>query len=233
MKFLAIEARINSEKYLQYEKENVEMLHNHKVAQLFHFLESKEVPNLVLSHEKENVCDSGNRTAIHVKEDKDIYKFMMKKQNRVKKQNSGLQVKRDGKEIKRIVLKEKHIKSKRENEQRVARSKACKDDEERRAYLRKKREEKIMKKMKEEAIEMAKRAQKLAKLHYSLTLLRSTVNKWRSYVNERRLMSIKAIKYHDGSLIHKCFYGLHEYIREKLINEERQRFLNAGKCPMK
>lgn len=74
-----------------------------------------------------------------------------------------------------------------------------------------------MNKMKEEAIKMAKKAQRLAKLHYSLTLLWSTANKWRSYVNERHLLSNKAIKYHDESLIHKYFYGLHEYIREKLI----------------
>ena len=233
MHFLAIEARINSEKHHQYEKENEEMLHNHKVAQLFYFLESKEVPNLVLSLEKENVSDSGNRTAIHVKEGKDIHKSTMKKQNRAKKQNLGPQVKRDENEIKRTARKEKHIKSKKENEQRVARSKACKDDEERRSYLRKKREEKAMKKRKEESIERARRAQRLAKLHYFLTLLRSTVNEWRSYVNERRLMSTKAIKYHNEALIHKCFYGLREYIRRKLIHEERQRFQNAGKCLLK
>lgn len=82
-----------------------------------------------MSDEKENVCNADDTKTIQLIEDKDIHESMMKEQNRAKRVPRS-HIKQNENEIKGRAFKKK-----RENEQRIVRSKACKDDEERRACL--------------------------------------------------------------------------------------------------
>ncbi len=217
MLFGAIEARIKLEKNYQCEKENEATTHNHKVGELFHFLQTQESKHKTGVEENVLDCTSPIPGSLqhHLKKSKVTTKNMIDNKKREIK-------------IKRSALKEKHMHSKRKSEQRMFVTRDCKDEEERISYLRQKRKEILMKKRKEESIEQSKRAWSLSKLHYSLTLLRKYLTVWKACMDERRLLLTKAVRFSNELTMGKYFYALYHYVKDRRIRDDRMRFQNAG-----
>lgn len=132
--------------------------------------------------------------------------------------------------MKRRVLRDRHIQSKKEREKVSYNAKNRKDEEERTEYLKRKKEEKMMQLKKQEALEVARKAWQLAKLHHSLVLLRQCfLINWNMYVQERRLLWVKAIRFWTNRMKSNCFLFLFNYTQEKRLRNERNQFRNAGK----
>lgn len=129
---------------------------------------------------------------------------------------------------KRRLLKERHLQVKKEREKKAHDAKYQKDEEERQAYTKRKREEKMMQQKKKDSIEVAQKAWKLAILHHSLVVLRKYfLTNWTVYIQEKRLLWVKATMFWKMRTTSKCFSFLFNYTREKRIREERNQFENA------
>ena len=106
-----------------------------------------------------------------------------------------------------------------------------KDEVERQSYLQKKRQERMKQLAKQKELERMKRAWQLAKIHFSLCLLRRCfLSAWFSFLQEQQLKMLKAATFHRQILLE---HGLHHFKRNvsqkrKLAFEmERQKFIQA------
>ena len=216
--FQVIEARTNLIKDYQSAKEKEQMFRNNKVTELLHFLQTQDNKHMTNSNEKVPYSISSLQSQKVPKKPQKakIVRHTMQKQHTDEKE--------------RKALKEKLVQSAvKKDGQKSSMSVHCKDEQERISYLRKKREEKRIRKRREDTIELSKKARTLAKLHYSLTLLRRFLSHWNAYIKERRLYFMKAVKFCNDELLTKCFYELHYYIKEKHRRQYETRFQNAGK----
>ncbi len=215
--FLSIEAKMNSLKCYCDNKENEEALHNAKVAELFHFLQSHKHPNVVRNTKQKKSTSNSYSDNKEYKQGRRLKEKKTNKRSVLRSQSKS------------TALQKIHVQSKTDTDKEAAASKVCEDEEERKSYLRQKRKEKIAKKQKEEALALTKRASRLSKLHYSLVLIRKIYSKWKRYTADKRLFMVKATKFSDLAYKNKYFMGLRDYVREKRAHEERSRLRNAGK----
>lgn len=129
----------------------------------------------------------------------------------------------------RKVLRENYIHERNHKDKKVQNDKYSKDEEERKTYLNMKQEEKRLKEKKQAALEVAKKAWHLSKLHYSLGLLRRYfIDKWLVNIKQIQLQEIKATKFFAERTMNKCLASLSSYIKENKELVERRLYRNAG-----
>jgi hypothetical protein len=174
-------------------------------------------------HEEEKKC--------HEKDINKVSKTTVnaREKERMKYNNNSNKKRMIDSETKRQAIKEKYIQARKEREKRALNAKNKRDEEARKAYLNRKKEEKRILKKKQNAIEMTKKAYQLAKLHYSIMLLRRYfIHRWMVYVHNRRLLWVKATRFWTHRMRSRCLLGLSHYTIEKRKREERNQFRNAG-----
>ncbi len=228
---LSLETKLGQIKRMEEEKEEEEMERNYKVAALVHFLDKDVIESS--TNDKENVQNSNHDHQASVKLRNTSSSANLSstttrrgKVRRCQKQSNFM--------VNRKALREKHMQDRKDREKRALDARNRSDDEVRNVYLKRKQEERINRKRKELDIETAKKAWQLAKLHYSLMLLRKYFSvKWITYVQERRLSWIKAANFWADGMKSKCLVGIFNYTRNKRIQEERNQFLNAGELKNK
>lgn len=223
------EVHIQQTKALTNVEEQTLSEHHYKITELMHFLDNKESFHL---NNKENEASDDITGESKDKGIKAFHERLIPKTSKKhfeRSRNNMKQLKAIDSEKNRNALKEKHIEAQKRRETRAYNAKDRSDEEERAAYIEQKREEKRMKLKKQMELEVAQKAWKLAKLHRSIVLLRfcfTTI--WRSYVQTRRLLWVKAIKFSSDKLTGRCLLYLYRYTREKRIREEKNQFRNAG-----
>jgi hypothetical protein len=106
------------------------------------------------------------------------------------------------------------------------------DEKERMKFLEQKRNEKAAKIEKEKTLQRMREAWKLAKMHYSLILLRRYFScHWLSFVEERRLKMQKAANVRRDRVLHACVHELTNNVEDRkayALELQRRRYLQAG-----
>jgi len=140
--------------------------------------------------------------------------------------------KKTGKAVARSVLGQRNSKARKVGEVKQIDRRNEKDEEERQAYLQKKREEKMRKVSQGNEMERLKKAWKLAKMHYSLSLLKRYFSvHWASYMQEQRLKELKAQMFWKDATMIACmrqFILNVESRKQHKLEVERRKFSQAG-----